>query len=357
MRSAVGNWATASGIGRSFRPLGLRGPWHAGPAGRVGTLVAAAPPGVDDADGEQYGPCKVADEEAVGSSGLPAFVCRAGLIVGPEDPSGRFDYWVARLAQGGEVLAPGRPDDDVQWVDVRDLAAWLVHASETGLTGTYDGIGAPVPRSQFLAAVAEGVGVTPRLTWVDQDFLAADGCSRGWVSGRCRCGAAAGLRRVHDPRRSPALRTGLLTRPLTDTARDTSGGSGPSPIGCSASGWNPATRQASCVHGTIGTLETNLRGTGARSVPSRDCADARVSVVAAERSQLSGLADGVWVEGPRVRCQCQRYKLAPRESFASFPVQERAFRLRQQADCGHVESTTTSGHPTNVAPCVMRIDF
>jgi nucleoside-diphosphate-sugar epimerase len=185
-------------------------------------LLAAAPREVDDADGEQYGPCKVADEEAVAQSGVPAFVCRAGLIVGPEDPSGRFDYWVARLARGGEVLGPGRPDDRVQWIDVRDLAAWLVLAGETGLTGTYDGIGAPVPRSQFLAGVAEGVGVTPQLTWVDQDFL-AEHRVQPWTGERSLpmwlpLPDYAGFM-ARDV--SPALRAGLRTRPLTDTAGDT----------------------------------------------------------------------------------------------------------------------------------------
>jgi nucleoside-diphosphate-sugar epimerase len=147
-----------------------------------------------------------------------------GLIAGPEDPSGRFDYWVARLARGGEVLAPGRPNDQVQWVDVRDLAAWLVLAGETGLTGTYDGIGAPVPRSQFLARIAEGVGATPRLTWVDQDFLAEHGV-QPWMGERSLpmwlpLPDYAGFM-TRDV--SPALLTGLRTRPLIDTARDTLG--------------------------------------------------------------------------------------------------------------------------------------
>jgi 2'-hydroxyisoflavone reductase len=185
-------------------------------------LLAAAPPEVDDPDGEQYGPCKVACEEAVAASRVPAFVCRAGLIVGPEDPSGRFDYWVARLARGGEVLAPGRPDDRVQWIDVRDLAAWLVLATETGLTGTYDGNGAPVSRRLFLAGVAEGVGVTPQLTWVDQEFLAEHGV-QPWSGERSLpmwlpLPDYAGFmsRDV-----APARGTGLRTRPLADTARDT----------------------------------------------------------------------------------------------------------------------------------------
>ena len=47
--------------------------------------------------------------------------------------------------------------------------------------------------------------------------------------------------------------------------------------------------------------------------------------------------------GPASRCQCQRYKLRPRESFASFPAEERAARLRQQTACGDPESRTTSG--------------
>jgi nucleoside-diphosphate-sugar epimerase len=185
-------------------------------------LLAAAPPEVDDADGEQYGPCKVADEEAVVASGVPAFVCRAGLIVGPEDPSGRFDYWVARLARGGEVLAPGRPDDLVQWIDVRDLAAWLVLAAETSLTGTYDGNGAPVSRRRFLAGVAEGVGLVPELTWVDQDFL-AEHRVQPWMGERSLpmwlpLPDYAGFM-TRDV--TPAVEAGLRTRPLVDTARDT----------------------------------------------------------------------------------------------------------------------------------------
>jgi 2'-hydroxyisoflavone reductase len=131
---------------------------------------------------------------------------------------------VARLARGGEVLVPGQPDDQVQWIDVRDLAAWLVLAAETGLTGTFDGIGAPVPRSKFVAEVADGVGVTPRLTWVDQDFLTEQGV-QPWMGERSLpmwlpLPEYAGLM-ARDV--SPALEAGLVTRPLRDTARDTLG--------------------------------------------------------------------------------------------------------------------------------------
>jgi GNAT superfamily N-acetyltransferase len=67
------------------------------------------------------------------------------------------------------------------------------------------------------------------------------------------------------------------------------------------------------------------------------------SVVPANQASCEDLQAVLGRRGPASRCQCQRYKLQPRESFASFPAEERAFRLRQQTDCGHPESRTTSG--------------
>lgn len=72
-------------------------------------------------------------------------------------------------------------------------------------------------------------------------------------------------------------------------------------------------------------------------------ADPGILVVPANEASWDDLQTVYGQRGQAARCQCQRYKLRPRESFASFPVEERAFRLRQQADCGHPESATTSG--------------
>jgi GNAT superfamily N-acetyltransferase len=71
--------------------------------------------------------------------------------------------------------------------------------------------------------------------------------------------------------------------------------------------------------------------------------ESAVSVVAANEASWEDLQTVFGTRGQASRCQCQRYKLRPRESFASFPVEERAHRLRQQTDCGHRESDTTSG--------------
>ena len=66
---------------------------------------------------------------------------RPGYIVGPGDPTDRFTYWPVRIARGGEVLAPGSPDDPLQWIDVRDLAEWLVTLVENGTAGTFNAVG------------------------------------------------------------------------------------------------------------------------------------------------------------------------------------------------------------------------
>jgi nucleoside-diphosphate-sugar epimerase len=188
-------------------------------------VLDPAPPEVDDpADWETYGARKVACEQAVieGFGADRAFVCRAGLIIGPEDVTNRFGYWVSRLARGGEVLAPGAPGDLVQYIDVRDLADWLVRAAQERLAGVYDGIGAPVSREHFLTHLAVGVRTPAQFTWVDQAFLMEEGV-QPWMGERALpmwlpLPEYAGFmsRDV-----TAALEAGLTTRDVADTARDT----------------------------------------------------------------------------------------------------------------------------------------
>jgi nucleoside-diphosphate-sugar epimerase len=166
-----------------------------------------------------YGAAKVACEQAVGGE---AFICRAGLIAGPEDPTGRFAYWPERLARGGEVLAPGSPEDAVQFIDVRDLAQWIVHAAETRLTGIYDGIGPIRARGEFLAECASALDASCTFIWVDRAFLEARDVRR-WAGPRSLpmwlpLPDFAGFL-TRDT--SPARAAGLTTRPVAVTARDT----------------------------------------------------------------------------------------------------------------------------------------
>ncbi|MDG6104785.1 NAD-dependent epimerase/dehydratase family protein [Dactylosporangium aurantiacum] len=183
-------------------------------------LLPPAPPELDDpaAGVEEYGRCKVTCEQLILEAFPDVFVNRAGLIVGPEDPTGRFDYWVARHARGGEILTPGDPDDRVQYVDVRDLADWTLRAVQEGLTGIFNGIGAPMTRREFHA----GFGGDGTLTWVPQDFLTEHDV-RPWSGPRSLplwlpLPEFAGFL-TRDT--SAALAAGLRTRPLRETAADT----------------------------------------------------------------------------------------------------------------------------------------
>ena len=189
-------------------------------------LVEPAPSTVDDPDVdgmEYYGPLKVVCEQEVLAGPVPAFICRAGLIVGPQDPSDRFTYWPVRLARGGPVLAPGAPTDPTQCIDVRDLADWIVLAGQRGLTGTFNGTGATISRAEFLASVAAGVGAPdPELVWVSQDTLVAAEV-RPWAGERSLplwlpLPEYAGFqtRRV-----SASFAAGLHQRDLAQTAADT----------------------------------------------------------------------------------------------------------------------------------------
>jgi nucleoside-diphosphate-sugar epimerase len=173
-------------------------------------------------DPEAYGPMKVACERVVLDGAASAMVMRPGLIVGPEDPTGRFSYWPRRLDVGGEVLAPGDPADVMQVADVRDLAAWAVTACERRTSGVYDGVGRAMPISDLLAQCAEGVDSEVTWTWVDQEFLQAQevepwmgpGAIPLWLPRPDYDGLPA-----HDV--GPSLDAGLTIRPLADTTRDT----------------------------------------------------------------------------------------------------------------------------------------
>jgi 2'-hydroxyisoflavone reductase len=164
---------------------------------------------------EAYGELKVLCERAVLARFPNAFVPRPGLIVGPWDPTNRFTYWVARFADGGRVLVPAPPVASVQWIDARDLAAWIVRAAESELGGTYNAVDRPTTRGAFVEALDGDAEVI----WVDGDFLAAHDVGE-WMELPLwfHDPAYAGLLAV-DP--SPAFAAGLETRPLEETVRDT----------------------------------------------------------------------------------------------------------------------------------------
>ncbi len=196
------------------------------PGGRPATLPLHEPLFTDEdpmLGAEVYGAMKVGCERAVQEGASSATVVRPGLIVGPGDPSGRYTYWPWRFSEAGDrVLAPGSPDDLVQIIDVRDLASWLVRCAEEQLPGAYDATGPATRLVDVLTATAAGVGSSPELVWVDQEFLLERGVAP-WSGDRS---VPLWLPRPdydgmmhHDL--SPSVAAGLVTRSITDTARDT----------------------------------------------------------------------------------------------------------------------------------------
>ncbi|MEV4596873.1 NAD-dependent epimerase/dehydratase family protein [Amycolatopsis sp. NPDC049253] len=163
-----------------------------------------------------YGGIKVASENAVRAAlGERAFVVRPGLITGPGDGSDRFGYWPGRFARGGRVLVPAS-DRLAQYIDVRDLAAWIVTAFETGLGGTFDGIGPAVGLGKLLADIAAAVGTDVEVVPATDTQLEAAGVAP-WSGPRSLPlwlpPAYAGVT-SHDP--APSLAAGLDVRPLAD---------------------------------------------------------------------------------------------------------------------------------------------
>jgi 2'-hydroxyisoflavone reductase len=141
-------------------------------------LVQLEQPDTTEVTGETYGGLKALCEQAA-EDAVPGrvLILRPGLIVGPYDNSDRFTYWPHRVAQGGEVLAPGRPVRGVQFSDVRDLAEWNVKLVEANTTGIFN---ASSPAGMFdmgsvLEISRDVSGSDANFTWVNDQFLVEQG--------------------------------------------------------------------------------------------------------------------------------------------------------------------------------------
>lgn len=183
----------------------------------LGTLDAPT----EEVTGTSYGPLKALCEEVVRDV-FPASHAnvRAGLIVGPHDPTGRFTYWPVRIAAGGDVLAPGDPNRHVQFVDVRDLGAWIVHVAEQRISGSFNATG-PEPATTMagvLEKCRQVTGSDAKLIWVDESFLLEQGAGPWMELPLWLPGEEAALLKADV---SQAIALGLTFRPVEETVRDT----------------------------------------------------------------------------------------------------------------------------------------
>lgn len=229
--AVLDTWATAPRVATSAAEL------LAGRAGRAAYVssrsvyLEMAPGGNEsrpvwsgaaDAEAELYPKDKRGGELGWLGAFPDALLLRAGLILGPHEDVARLPWWLDRVSRGGRVVAPGRPERGLQYVDVRDLAAFALDGLEQGLSGPYDITSAPghATTLELLEACVEVTGSDAELVWVDEEDLAAAGV-QPWTQLPCwvpETGDSAG---VFAGDTSKALGAGLTVRPIDETVADT----------------------------------------------------------------------------------------------------------------------------------------
>ena len=190
-------------------------------------LATLADPTTEDmAGGANYGGLKAACEKAA-IDALPGLVAvvRPGLIVGPGDQTDRFTYWpvrFSRAAAGESVLCAGTPADPAQWIDVRDLAEWLLKLANDRPTGAFNAVGQPGgTMGSIIDACMAATGGKAKPVWACAEFLEQQRVSPWsdmpvWVPR-----ADKGEGSIAEMKFDKAFKAGLRFRPVKATVEDT----------------------------------------------------------------------------------------------------------------------------------------
>ena len=212
----------------------------AGRAGHYGYVSSRSvytwpfPPGADESapvvdadpastDGGDYAAAKRGGElAAVAAFGDRALLARAGLILGPYENVGRMPWWLRRMERGGDVLAPGPPELPLQYIDCRDLAAWMLSAAERGLGGAFNTVSrrGHATMASLLEAARDVTGSGARLVWVAPEAIEAAGI-QPWTELPIWLPPTGEYVGLHDGDVSAVYAAGLTCRPVTETIADT----------------------------------------------------------------------------------------------------------------------------------------
>lgn len=181
--------------------------------------VVDGDPAATDGD---YAAIKRGAELGVLASFPHALVARPGLILGPHEDIGRLPWWLDRISRGGRVVAPGRPERRLQYVDARDLARWALAGLESGLTGPFDIISPSghATTHSLLSACVAATGSDAQLVWVPEQRL-ADAGAKPWTHLPCWVPEHGEFAGFLESDTSKAVAHGLVCRPVEETVRDT----------------------------------------------------------------------------------------------------------------------------------------
>ncbi|TDE09490.1 NAD-dependent epimerase/dehydratase family protein [Jiangella asiatica] len=178
-----------------------------------------------DAEDGTYGEVKAGGELAARRAfGDRALIARAGLVLGPYENVGRLPWWLTRAARGGPMLAPGPADLELQYIDARDLATWILDGAERGTSGVFNVVSPPghTTMGELLASVVATTGGVASLRWVDPEAILAAGVEPWndlpvWIPP----GHPYTEFGLHSGDVSRATAAGLRPRPVDETVADT----------------------------------------------------------------------------------------------------------------------------------------
>ncbi|MFI7545417.1 NAD-dependent epimerase/dehydratase family protein [Actinoplanes sp. NPDC049599] len=183
-------------------------------------VVDATPDSTDDTD---YARAKRGAELAAEQNFTGTVLhARAGLILGPHENIGRLPWWLTRLARGGPTLAPGPRDLPLQYIDVRDLATWLLDTAEQGRTGAYNVVSPPghTTMGDLLDTANAVTGGHADLRWTDPQAI-LDAGIEPWTELPIWIAPGPDHAYLHDGDVTKARHAGLENRPVTETVADT----------------------------------------------------------------------------------------------------------------------------------------
>ncbi len=179
-------------------------------------------PTAEEITNDNYGALKVLCERAaVDRFGPGTLIVRPTYVVGPDDYTWRFPWWVARIAAGGDVLVPGPATDHAQVIDGRDLAAWIIEMIGRCVPGAFHAVApsASLTWGELMELIVDTVGPAgTTLVWADERWMLNEGMN-GALMPMWSGGDGGRLISAADP--SAAFSAGLMPRSLASTIRDT----------------------------------------------------------------------------------------------------------------------------------------